>query len=363
MKAIKFQSHQDNYKQQILQRVSRSFALTIPCLPPALSHKTSIGYLLCRIADTIEDEKGLSVAQKHSFFKEFVDVVDGYSTAEHFAERLVPWLKKNTLPAEKELVENCPIVIQAFLRLNPQEQAILSRCVKIMSAGMLRFQELKSLHGLKDIDHLDSYCYYVAGVVGEMLTDLFCAYSLNISKHRKQLYALAPSFGKGLQMTNILKDLWDDHKCGSCWLPRDVFKKHGYDLSRLSKGTYEAAFGKGIADLIGIAHAHLKNALTYTLMIPRHETGIRKFCLWAIGMAVFTLGNIKKKPNYQSGSDVKISRKNTKAIIVTTNLTLRSNLLLKVLFNFFTRGLPLTDRVDTLQRCLPVNFFYRGRTL
>lgn len=357
MNARGFQTNQDDYNQQILQRVSRSFALTIPQLPPTLSRTTTIGYLLCRIVDTIEDEKDLSVAEKYSFFKEFVDVVDGYAKAEAFAERLLPRLGENTLSAEKELVENCSLVIQAFLRLTSQEQAILSRCVKIMSAGMLRFQELKSFQGLKDIAHVDSYCYHVAGVVGEMLTDLFCAYSPEISKHRKKLYTLAPSFGQGLQMTNILKDLWDDRKSGSCWLPGDVFQKHGYDLSRLSEYVYEPTFGRGLSELIGITCAHLKNALTYTLMIPRHETGIRKFCLWAIGMAVCTLGNIKKNPDYQSGSDVKISQKNTKAIIVTTNFTLRSNLLLKVLFNFYTRGFPPSDHVDTLQRCTPENIF------
>ncbi|MCK4793872.1 MAG: squalene/phytoene synthase family protein, partial [Desulfobacteraceae bacterium] len=122
MNASGFQNKQDNYKQQILQRVSRSFALTIPQLPPVLSRTTTIGYLLCRIVDTIEDEEDLSVAQKHSFFKEFVDVVDGYAKADLFAERLLPRLGKNTLSAEKELVENCSIVIQAFLRLKPQEQ-------------------------------------------------------------------------------------------------------------------------------------------------------------------------------------------------------------------------------------------------
>jgi farnesyl-diphosphate farnesyltransferase len=361
MNASEFQTHQNDYKQQILQQVSRSFALTIPQLPPVLSRTTTIGYLLCRIVDTIEDEDSLSVDQKHSFFKEFVDVVDSHATAELFAERLLPRLGKNTLPPEKELVENCSIIIQAFLRLKPREQAILSRCVKIMSAGMLRFQKLKSLQGLEDIAHLDSYCYHVAGVVGEMLTDLFCAYSPVILKHREKLYTLAPSFGQGLQMTNILKDLWDDRRCGSCWLPRDVFQKHGYDLSRLSENVYDPAFGRGLTELIGITRTHLKNALTYTLMIPSYETGIRKFCLWAIGMAVCTLVNIKKKPDYQSGRDVKISRKITKAVIVTTNLTLRSNLLLKALFDFYTRGLPSSDHVDTLQRCRPEIYFLSGQ--
>ena len=34
-------------------------------------------------------------------------------------------------------------------------------------------------------------------------------------------------------------------------------------------------------ELVGVAHAHLRNALAYTLLIPAAETGIRRFCLWA----------------------------------------------------------------------------------
>ena len=48
-------------------------------------------------------------------------------------------------------------------------------------------------------------------------------------------------------------------------------------------------------ELIGVAHAHLRNALDYTLCIPAAETGIRRFCLWAIGLAVLTLQENPKK--------------------------------------------------------------------
>ncbi len=88
--------------------------------------------------------------------------------------------------------------------------------------------------------------------------------------------------------------------------------------------------------LIGVARGHLQNALAYTMMIPAHETGIRKFCLWAIGMAIFTLRKINKKRDYKSGQEVKISRRTLKAIILVTNATLRSNFLLKRLFGLIT---------------------------
>ena len=45
-----------SYQREILQHVSRTFALTIPELPDSLRIVISNAYLLCRIADTIEDD-------------------------------------------------------------------------------------------------------------------------------------------------------------------------------------------------------------------------------------------------------------------------------------------------------------------
>lgn len=140
-------------------------------------------------------------------------------------------------------------------------------------------------------------------------------------------------------MTNILKDLWDDMNHGTCWLPQDIFQRVGYDLKNLAIGKYVNSFGEGLAELIGIARVHLKNALTYTLIIPRSETGIRKFCLWAIGMAILTLRNLNRTRNYTSERDVKISRRTVKAVILVTKVTIRSNYLLQRLFDITTRGL------------------------
>ena len=43
------------WQHATLQEVSRTFALTIPQLPPGLRDVVGNAYLLCRIADTIED--------------------------------------------------------------------------------------------------------------------------------------------------------------------------------------------------------------------------------------------------------------------------------------------------------------------
>ncbi len=333
----------NDFEERILQHVSRSFALTIPELPRPLRGPVTNAYLICRIIDTIEDDEALSLDQRRFFLQQFIQILEGRSSAAEFADSLVPLLSGRTLAEEKELIANTPVVIRTTRSFNETQQAAIKRCAAIMAGGMLGFQENKSPQGLKDVAQMDRYCYHVAGVVGEMLTDLFCDYCPEISANREKLMALAKSFGQGLQMTNIIKDLWEDKQRKACWLPQDIFQKAGYDLESLSAGVYTDAFGEGVARLVGIARGHLRNALTYTLLIPPRERGIRKFCLWAIGMALLTLRKLNKKRDYKSGLEVKISRRSVRAVILVTNATLRSNLLLKGLFVLVAAGLPAAD--------------------
>src|SRR5699024_12069588 len=61
----KFAGYSDEELQSyLLDHVSRTFALTIPELPPELAYVVSNAYLLCRIVDTVEDEPALSASQK-----------------------------------------------------------------------------------------------------------------------------------------------------------------------------------------------------------------------------------------------------------------------------------------------------------
>ena len=328
------------YQDHILQGVSRTFALTIPQLPSALRSAVSNAYLLCRIADTIEDEPALSAGQKRYFSDQFIQVVAAEAAPETFTAEFYPLLSSSTQEAEKDLIKNTPQVIRLTHAFSRNQRAAMERCVRIMANGMALFQSNPSPYGLKDLPQLDSYCYHVAGVVGEMLTELFCDYSIEIGKNRQKMLELSTSFGQGLQMTNILKDIWEDLGRGACWLPQDVFRESGFDLRNLSRERHEAAFAAGLEKLIAIAHAHLRNALAYTLLIPRYETGIRKFCFWALGMAVLTLRKISAHRAFTSGNEVKISRRAVKATILATQLTVGSDTMPKWLFNMTAFGLP-----------------------
>jgi farnesyl-diphosphate farnesyltransferase len=93
-------------------------------------------------------------------------------------------------------------------------------------------------------------------------------------------------------------------------------------------------------ELVGLAHAHLRNALEFTLLIPARETGIRRFCLWALGLAVLTLKRIAANPGFTQGSQVKVSRRTVAVTLALSNAATRRNGLLRFLFNRAAAGLP-----------------------
>ncbi len=328
-------------QDQLLPGVSRTFALTIPQLPDALRPVVTNAYLLCRTADTIEDEVSLDPDQKQRFHDQFVAVVGGHDSAAAFAAALAPLLSSATTDAERTLIGEMPRVIEVTHGLDPRQRAAIERCVRIMCDGMPAFQRHARLSGLADLGELDRYCYYVAGVVGEMLTDLFCAYSPEIDARRSRLAPLSTSFGQGLQMTNILKDTWEDRRRGVCWLPRDVFCRAGLELETLTAGRDGPALDAAVDEIIGITHAHLRDALAYTLAIPARETGIRRFCLWALGLAVLTLRKIHHNPDFLAGRQVKVSRRTVRATVITTSLAARGDWILSRLFDQSAATLPL----------------------
>jgi farnesyl-diphosphate farnesyltransferase len=330
----------EDYQDRILPHVSRTFALTIPQLPPALRTPVTNAYLLCRIADTIEDEVEPAVAATLVLQQRFVSVVCGREDADLLVRDVLPQLSARTLPAERDLVQNMKRVVGITAGFAEPQRIAIQRCLDIMCHGMHKFQLTASLRGLPRSTDLDDYCYYVAGVVGQMLTELFCSYSAEIRQHRTELHDLAVSFAQGLQMTNILKDVWEDRSRGACWLPQEVFTPYGIDLERLGPGP-DTRFDAGMRELVGVAHVHLRNALAYTLLIPSKETGIRRFCLWAIGLAVLTLKRIAHTPGFTSGTQVKVSHAAVGMTQLSTNVAVRSNWLLERLFDWAAVGVPL----------------------
>jgi farnesyl-diphosphate farnesyltransferase len=343
----KDEQYREALRDFLLQHVSRTFALVIPLLPEELRPVVGNAYLLCRVTDTIEDDPALPLSEKTRLFGKFMSVLRGAVPPDDFSDDLYPKLASGTPEGEKGLIRNLDAVIRDTFRFSPEDQENLLECVAIMSRGMRHFQELAGRKCLSALRDLNDYCYYVAGVVGEMLTRLFCAHSGAIRARKTKLEACSVSFGQGLQMVNILKDVWKDLKNdGVCWLPEEIFRKHGYDLSKLAQESLDARYEAGILELTGIGAWHLDRGLEYVKAIPVKEKKIRQACLWTLSLSYLTLRRIVKNLRFTDGSQVKISRASVKRAYVLCAVASKSNFLLGFLFGFMRRGLPAVNAPD-----------------
>src|SRR5262249_49670110 len=128
---------------------------------------------------------------------------------------------------------------------------------------------------------------------------------------------------------------------GACWLPQEVFSRYGIDLGQLTPDRADSRFDGAMRELVGVAHAHLRDALAFTLLIPAKETGILRFCLWALGRSILTLRNISSTPGFPSGKQVKVTGSAVAVPRLTTNMTVRNNWMLRRLFDIAASGVPL----------------------
>lgn len=306
----------------LIPKLSRSFALTIPKLPPDLQSAVGVSYLLCRAVDTIEDSRLAHPDQKISQLEDFLAAVDDGNIVD-LSRHLTAELSGLVSPEELTLIDNLPLLFGTLNEFSPRQQAAVRTCLRKMASGMKSYVDRPN--GLSDMGDLDQYCYVVAGVVGEMLTELFCDHCPEIDSRKEALGKLSASFGQGLQMTNILKDIWDDKREGRCWLPKNLFDSMDLDLDDFEGATRSPNFRPVMLQLATTALAHLDNAVEYTLLIPRRHTGIRLFCLLAVGMAYATLNRVVQVPQFSSDYRPKISRSTVRGVMFAAPMVCRSN--------------------------------------
>lgn len=321
-----------------LPRVSRTFALNIPLLPEPLDLAVTAAYLLCRIADTLEDE---SPRELHGALLDelaaLVSLEPGWEArARSFARRARLALRDKVPPAEAELVSETGTVLETLASLPSWVQPPIARCVRTMTAGMNQIQRLHGasgqVMGLPDLQATFLYCYYVAGVVGEMLTGLFIASAPQVAWREAWLMPRASVFGRALQLTNILKDVREDLDRGSCWLPRDRMAAHGLTPATLASPSLRAPAVALLDELVAVARRELDVALEYSLALPAEEPGLRLFCLYPLFFAVATLNAVEGNPAVLDPEPVKIRRETVLALMQLTQERVGSDDSLRALY-------------------------------
>ncbi len=221
---------------RLLEKTSRTFALSIPLLPEPTRREVSIAYLLFRVADTFEDASLWSPPRRAGALREFSELLREPSdaAADEAAER---W--RASPPCEhagyRELLRETPPVIAAFLSLpGPAIDAIRKHLLD-SAEGMARFVGRMTASGelrLTDLTDLRSYCHVVAGIVGEMLTELFLLGRPELARAAGFLRERSALFGEGLQLVNILKDAGSDGAEGRSYLPAGVPRSEIFSLAR-----------------------------------------------------------------------------------------------------------------------------------
>lgn len=221
--------------ESLLERTSRTFALAIPLLPEPLRSDVTLGYLVFRIADTLEDADCWNRDLRVDSLREFQELLhemnpDGArQTAARWCD-LAPTANRQ----DTQLLRQTADVLAALADRQPAAQQIIRSHALRSAAGMaetLAGADPQGRLALQSISDLRRYCYHVAGIVGEMLTALFREH-LAPSPAREGLSLHAAAFGEGLQLVNILKDAAVDGQNGRSYLPRSAPASEVFALAR-----------------------------------------------------------------------------------------------------------------------------------
>jgi farnesyl-diphosphate farnesyltransferase len=178
------------------------------------------------------------------------------------------------------------------------------------------------------VPEFHQYCYYVAGTVGHLLTDLWHHHSSAVDGrvYSKLLEDCEP-FGEALQSVNILKDIaWDAERENSIYVPADLLVAQGSSQDQLLDDGHRAANRAALTPLFRIAQDDIERSLRYIENLPLMAVRIRLFCVLPVLFAVATMREIEKSEAMLTpGGNVKISRTEVKALIFAASTSTLTN--------------------------------------
>ncbi|WP_297702115.1 phytoene/squalene synthase family protein [uncultured Fibrobacter sp.] len=328
------------YAEEILLLVSRTFALNINILKGKLHKSILLAYLYLRIADTVEDDPDMKASEKEIVLGKFAEIFKTSELPDDLVSEFERSLPESWRKSEHPYMNLClhTHVVVPLLKELPEVYAAPVRAVTIeMCHGMAKFalrQEAALSSGwftLESVADLDEYCYYVAGIVGKLLTNLFAADTCLISDARRvEMQKLDVSFGLALQVANIVKDCVEDSGRRVCFVPEEICRRHGFAHSyemfdvpadAAAKVDFNKRRAAVMGELVKKAWGHLDDAIAYTKLIPNVKMRTRLFCLWPLFMAAENMKLIGDGSSlFASEKKVKITRDTVKRIIKSTML-------------------------------------------
>ena len=297
----------------ILVKVSRSFAAVIRQLPSTMLVDILIFYLVLRALDTVEDDTTafpsheVKIKELKNFRKNALGnpnwSMDGVGEGD-----------------EKRLLQEFPKCHRVYAALNPESRAIIDDITQRMADGMAEFVGKDLGQGTLDISEYNRYCHFVAGLVGEGLSRLFAQSGLEKESLGKEVY-LSDQMGLFLQKTNIIRDYLEDYVDGRAFWPQSVWKKYSKtgDLGYFAKQSDSDASVKSLQclnELVTDALELVPDCLSYLAKLQCAE--IFRFCAIPQVMAIATLDKCYANPDVFTGV-VKIRKGMSCKLILRTN--------------------------------------------
>jgi len=298
---------------EILGKVSRSFAAVIRQLPPTLLVDIMIFYLVLRALDTIEDDTTAFASNDvkvdhliHFHEKALVDPqwsLDGVGEAD-----------------EKRLLQQFPKCHAVFAALNSDSKSIITDITHRMATGMAEFVGKDMGQGTTDVVEYNRYCHFVAGLVGEGLSRLFASSGLEEPSLASHLH-LSDQMGLFLQKVNIIRDYLEDYVDGRAWWPQTVWKKYSDtgDLGYFCNQDDAKVRTKSLQCLNELVTDALElgpDCLAYMSKLQCVE--VFRFCAIPQVMAISTLDKLYANPDVFTGV-VKIRKGLSCKLLLRTN--------------------------------------------
>jgi farnesyl-diphosphate farnesyltransferase len=310
---------------EAVQGVSRTFALTIRVLEEPMASYICLGYLLCRIPDTIEDASHIPPEAQVELLRAYDRVLDPdveYPVT-RFRQELEPWLPPVAERSEDwRVVANAERVLETFRAFPPDVRRAMRDPARELVTGMADFVERYADDGglrIRTADELEEYCYYAAGTVGRLITNLVCRSDMEQPTERR-LYATAESFGLLLQFVNVAKDVYVDFtEENNVYLPVVWFRDENVSPEEIDDPDNADEVAGVVARTANYARRFLDDAQRYLEAVPERDGN--RLAAWAIPylLAVGTLRELRNRPEDAVSEDgIKVTRQEVEAIVAAT---------------------------------------------
>eukprot|EP00878_Enallax_costatus_P022101 GHUV01023436.1.p1 GENE.GHUV01023436.1~~GHUV01023436.1.p1 ORF type:complete len:325 (+),score=79.94 GHUV01023436.1:206-1180(+) len=258
----------------MLNRVSRSFAIVIQQLPNPLRDAICVFYLVLRGLDTVEDDMAIPDGVKLPALYSFHEKI--YERGFHMKCGAGEYVR---------LMAEFGTVVDVFLSLDKHFQEVIADITQKMGEGMAEFIQKE----VETVADYDLYCHYVAGLVGVGLSQLFASSGLESAQYA-HADVLSNHMGLLLQKTNIIRDYLEDineePKARMFW-PREIWGEYAQQLEdfKLQQNRIKAV--QCLNHMVCNALHHLPHCIKY--MQGLQDRDVFRFCAIPQIMAMGTL--------------------------------------------------------------------------